>query len=118
MYLTYDEYTLKGGQIDIPAFLHLENQAENILNDFCLEWKRHNIQNLDSEDGLWHTIKEFMFQAIEKINQANSDNVTSIRNLDVSVNLQTNSFNDVKSSLYDLFVACFPLEWVSVANEI
>lgn len=118
MYLTYDEYTQKGGKLDETAFTNLEYKAEKLLNEFCMEWERQKIQNLSDNDEMWDTIKQFVFEAVEKFESVSGDNITSIKNLDLSVTLQTTTDNQIKSDLYDLFVMSFPLEWVSVAHEI
>lgn len=118
MYLSYDEYTQKGGTLEKPAFLNFEYKAEKLLDEFCLEWKRHRIENLPKEDKTWETIRQFVFEAVDKTSRASEDNVTSIKNLDLSVTLQTTSDSKTKSDLYDFFVMSFPIEWVSVADEI
>lgn len=118
MYLTYDEYTQKGGKLDKPAFENLEYKSEKLLDEFCIEWQKQNIKNLSVNDEIWNTIKQFMFEAVEKLNVSSEDNVTSIKNLDLSVTLQTTSYSKTKSDLYDFFVMSFPIEWVSVAHEI
>jgi hypothetical protein len=112
MYLTYNEYVQKGGTLDEPTFENLEYKAEKLLNEFCMEWEKQNIKNLSDDDTMWKTIKQFVFEAVS------DDNITSIKNLDLSVTLQTTSDSKAKSDLYDLFVMSFPLEWVSVAHEI
>lgn len=118
MYLTYDEYTEKGGTLDKPAFEHLEFRAESLLNEFCLEWLRHKIEKLPIDDVLWNTIKEFMFIAVSKLDDLMNNNVTSIKNMELSVTMQVSTSAVVVSELYDLFVTTFPLEWVNVTNEI
>lgn len=118
MYLTYDEYTQKGGKLDEPAFTNLEYKAEKLLDEFCMEWEKQNIKNLSDDDAMWDTIKQFIFEAVEKFEAVSDDNITSIKNLDLSVTLQPTSDSQTKSDLYDFFVMSFPLEWVSVAHEI
>lgn len=102
MYLTFEEYQAKGGQLEQTAFLRKEKKARKLLD----YWTRNRITEPDED------IKDLMFEMIESL--SDGQRVTGFSNDGVSVTLA-----DVteEQELYKMVVAWLPHELVTIGDD-
>lgn len=103
MYLTFDEYIIKGGQLDEAAFTLKEKKAEYLLNYWTFDRLKSGLG--DNEQ----IVKDLVYEMVETM--SDGQQVTSFSNDGVSVTL---SDKTEEQQLYDMAVAWLPAELVHI----
>ena len=103
MYLTFDEYIIKGGQLDEAAFTRKEKKAEYLLDYWTFDRLKSGLG--DNEQ----VVKDLMYEMVETM--SDGQQVTSFSNDGVSVTL---SDKTEEQQLYDMAVAWLPAELVHI----
>lgn len=100
MYLTFNEYQVRGGQLDNTAFLIKEKHCERLLN--C--WTQDRIQIVDE------AIKDLMFEMV----QTERRDVKTFSNDGLSVTYNKTTDDE----LYDLAVQYLPRNLICLGVEL
>lgn len=103
MYLTFDEYIIKGGQLDEAAFTLKEKKAEYLLDYWTFDRLKSGLG--DNEQ----IVKDLVYEMVETM--SDGQQVTSFSNDGVSVTL---SDKPEEQQLYDMAVAWLPAELVHI----
>lgn len=103
MYLTFDEYIIKGGQLDEAAFTLKEKKAEYLLDYWTFDRLKSGLG--DNEQ----IVKDLVYEMVETM--SDGQQVTSFSNDGVSVTL---SDKTEEQQLYDMAVAWLPAELVHI----
>lgn len=108
MYLTFEEYKIRGGALDEAAFNRKEAKARRLLDYWTFDRLKSGLG--DNEQ----VVKDLMFEMVETM--TDGQQVTSFSNDGVSVSL---SDKTEEEQMYDLAVAWLPAElvYIGVENE-
>ena len=110
-YLTYEEYSTRGGKVDSTAFALIERHAEIHL-DYYTQNRLRNADTIPEE------VKDLMTKYVDILYERADSSIDNI--LSYSNGVESFHFNEkvnATTSMYDLAVMYLPVELISCAVD-